>query len=177
MNPAVFPYFAGPYFSHFYFPPLEALSPSTASRDRDVFRALQAALGATGAFDAVLMHQYDTPANMSPDRNPVVVLRRTDWLETNLADPTTIQRTVAFEIVIALRDDDPEARFEAIERLESLVLNALDGQNWAGLCLRDQTAIRRGSDDPTASHPEARVILKGQFAYILEGYASRNTNP
>jgi hypothetical protein len=178
MDPGAFSYFPVTYYSPYYFPGLDAPAPpESPGRDRDVFRALQSALQALGAFDAVLLHQQGDLAHATSDRNPIALVRRTDWIETNIAGPTTIERTVNFEVVIALRDEDPEARFEALERLESLALNALDGQNWAGISLRDKTSLRRGYDDPAAPHPEARVSLKGQFTYILEGYSNRSIEP
>jgi hypothetical protein len=179
MDPGAFSYFPTSYFSPFFFPelaatvPIQPLTPAGA-RDRDVFRALQAALQSLGVFDAVLLHQHGDTAHATADRNPIAVVRRTDWTESNIASPTTIERNVNFEILIALRDDDPEPRFEALERLENLALNALDGQDWAGVCLRDKTSIQRGLDDTSARHPEARVILKGQFTYVVEGYAGRD---
>jgi hypothetical protein len=154
-------------------PPASVLGPG---RDRDVFQAIKATLVGTQAFDAVLLHQAINHARTTADRNPIVTIRRTGWNEADLYDPTCFERTVSYDLTIALRMDDPEERFAALERLEDIAVNALDGQTLAGICVRHKTAIARGQDDPEARDPEQRVTLKGQFAYLFDGYAGRTTS-
>jgi len=152
------------------------LSLSALARDRDIFLAIKAALDARNIFDAVLLHQPATNARAAADQNPVVTIKRTDVAEASRwGNPITLERTVKYDLTISIRDEEHEDRFERMELLESVVINALDGQAWVGVCLSDRSLISRGTDDPRARHPEQRVVMKGQFTYILTGYTNRNT--
>jgi hypothetical protein len=145
-------------------------------RDRDIFRAIKAALDATNSFATVLLHQSVLNARAGADQNPIVTIQRTAVQENSRwGNPITIERTVSFDLTIAIRAEDHDERFEQMELLESVVMNVLSGQSWAGICLPDRSLIARGMDDPRPRHPEQRVVMKGQFTYLL-GYATRNTD-
>ena len=138
-------------------------------RDQDVFRAIKAALEATGAFEAVLLHQDPDRPRVANDRSPIATVRRTSANEVDLCGfPITRERAVDYELTIAVRGMDPEARFEALDLLRDLAADALDGRSLASLTLPSRTTLAGSIDDLKAGPPEHRVTMKGRFAYLID---------
>jgi hypothetical protein len=170
-------YFAPTYYSPFYFPPLFAggsvpTGPSpgpvvTAYREGDAFAAIVAALSATREFSDVA---FGTTLDRRPagaDRMPAAVITPDSWAEADDVDPVALVRRSSFTLTIAVRDEDPVARYEALDRLSNVALNAIDGLDLGGGSLPPLTRLSRGRFDPNSKHPEQSVVLHGEFAYLI----------
>ena len=43
----------------------------------------------------------------------------------------------------------------------------INGSDLGGGCLSPLTRVRRGAFDPAAVYPEQRVVLQGEFTYLI----------
>ena len=178
--------FAQTYFSSQYFPPLyfapTALGGTSPPapvqppgyRDRDAFAAIVAALGTTGEFAAVSIGVPPGRALVGPDRIPLAVVTPEGWEEEDDVDPIVNVRHVSYSLTLIVRGEDVTDRYQQLDRLTSVVQDALDGSDLGG-CLPPLTKLRRGRLDPGARHPEQRVILAGEFSYLISTQAGHDT--
>jgi hypothetical protein len=171
-------YFSPSFFSPFYFTPTS--SPATAStpgyRDRDAFAAIISALEATGEFATVVIGSpLDDRATAGND--PWALVTPTDWDEDDDADPIVSVRRVSFTLTIVVRDEDPGERFQRLDRLTAVAQDAIDGSDLNGGCLPALTRLRRGRLDDRPRHPEQRVIISGEFSYLVTAYNGHDTEP
>ena len=176
--------FAQSYFSPTYYPPTYFTSPGAGSgpppppasgyRDRDAYAALVAALAATGEFAEVAFGVMMVRAVEGPDRIPLAVVTPSSWAEVDVSDPIIDVRHVSYTLTLVVRDEDAAERFRQLDRLTSIVQDALDGSDLGG-CLPALTKIRRGRLDPQARHPEQRMILAGEFTYLISTQAGHDT--
>jgi hypothetical protein len=180
MDPVLF--FSPSFFSPYYLAPLALLqslsigAPMGSFRDRDVFDAISAALSATGEFADIVFGETIEQGTFGADRVPLAVLTPVHWEESDDSDPTALIRRVAYRLTIAVRDEEPGSRFDSLDRLSSLVQNTLDGTPLNGGCLPALTKLHRGQYDPTSRHPEQRLILQGEFSYIVGSFQSHSTS-
>jgi hypothetical protein len=165
-------YYAPTYFSRYYFPTLFASATPQAAEDgpftdRGAYAAMAQALEGTGSFAVVT---FGTTADRRPagvDLTPAAVITPVWWDEIDDVDPYVIVRRVGFDLTIIVRDEDPVARFGQLDSLTGLAQDAIDGADLGGGCLPALTMLRRGSYDPNPVHPEQRVVLRGEFTYLI----------
>jgi len=180
--------FTESYFSAAYFSPMYFAAPGTGNvvsappppppgyRDRDAFAAIVAALESTGEFAAVVLGSPADRALVGADRAPMAVVSPTDWDEEDDADPVFNVRHVSYTLTLICRGEDHEVRYEQLDRLTSVVQDALDGSDLAGGCLPALTKFRRGRPDPSARHPEQRLVLAGEFTDLINTQAGHDTS-
>ena len=172
-------YFSRSYFSPTYFSATigTANVPAVPAgyRDRDAFEAIAAALAATGQFADVV---FGTPIDdlaASADQIPMAIITPNEWEEVDDVDPIVSVRKVSYTLTLATRDENPQTRFEQLDRLTSIAQNALDGTNLNGGCMPAMTRLRRGRFETKPRHPEQRVILSGEFSYLISTYSNHDT--
>jgi hypothetical protein len=149
------------------------------SRDRDVRNAIQAALVATGAFDAVwiwgLPEDYGTGASSlaAAAIEPVSSVQSDRWdSQTAGGLVVTSQITITF----LYRHEDPQLRDEACELLFDTAADALNGQCFAELTLPGLTRFTSWRWEKPAA-PERRIGAVFSYAYIVEGWDGYDTTP
>lgn len=178
--------FAQTYFSSRYFPPLYFASTALATvgpppvtgagyRDRDGFAAIVAALAATGELAEVAIGQPPGRPLVGADRVPLAVVTPEGWEEEDDTDPIVNVRHVSYSLTLVVRDEDVIDRYQQIDLLTSVVQDALDGSDLGGGCLPALTKLKRGRFDLGARHPEQRVILAGEFSYLIFTQAGHDT--
>ena len=165
-------FFARTYYTPYYFPSLVADGGSPGSgvspfRDMDAFGAIAAALTATGEFADVAFGTTLERRAAGADGIPAAVITPESWAEVDDVDPVQLVRRVTYMLTLVVRDEDPAARFDALDRLTSLAQNAIDGSDLGGACLPALTLLRRGRFDPGSKFPEQAVILQGEFTFLI----------
>ena len=182
MPQALRQYFAPSFFSPFYFPPLviqaggkdgAAISPY---RDGHAFDAIIAALINTGEFAAAVFGASPDRIAAGSDATPLAVITPEAWLELDDVDPIVIVRQVAYTLAIVVRGEEPAARYGQLDRLSCVVLNAVNSLDLGGACLPALTRIRRGRYEPDSKHPEQRLLLTGEFTYLIPSLNGHNTS-
>jgi hypothetical protein len=141
-------------------------------RDRDVRNAIHDALVATGAFDGVwiwgLPEDYGSAASQlaAAAIEPKSSKQDDRW---DAAPAGGLLVTSRVRITLVQRNDDPQLRDEAAERLFDSAANALNGQCFAGITLPQfsRFLIWRW-ERPTA--PERRITSTFSYSYIVEGW-------
>jgi hypothetical protein len=172
-------FFAPTFFSPYYFPSLVAPDgPDTvaALRDGDAFTAILDALAATGEFAVV---SFGTTADRRPagaDLAPAAVVTPDAWYEADDTDPVVLVRRVFFTLTIVVRDEDPLARYDAIDRLSCVAQNALDGAALGADCVAALTKTYRGRFEPAPTHPEQSVAIHGEFTYLIPSLNGHKTS-
>jgi hypothetical protein len=151
--------------------------PSTSSgrsvggfRDHDVFASICEALAATGEFADVVLGEVVDQGNYGADRIPLAVITPVQWDESDESDPINLVRRVSYRLTLIVRDENPGSRFDFLDRLSSVVQNALDGSALNGGCLPALSKLRQGRYDQGPGHPEQRLTLLGEFSYIVGGF-------
>ncbi len=180
---ATFPvlFFAPTFYSPFYFPSLVASGGSAGSavspfRDNDAFGAMVTALTATGEFADVAFGTTLDRMAAGADLMPAAVITPESWTEIDDVDPVWLVRKVTYTLTLVVRDDDPVARFDALDRLTSLAQNAIDGSGLGGTCLPALTLLRRGRFDPNSKHPEQGVIIHGECAFLIPSLTGHDSS-
>jgi hypothetical protein len=159
--------------------------PAPPYRDRDAYAAILSALKATGVFAEVDFGTSLDEAAIAADRVPLTVVTPVEWAELDDADPMVYLRRVVFSLVIVVRDEDASQRFEQLDRLTSVVQDAIDGSDLGGGCIPALTVIRRGrysvmrrgNSSALSNHPEQRVSLIGEFTYLIPAQIGHDTSP
>ena len=182
MSQAPSQYFSPSFFSPYYFPPLvvqtgggggAGISPL---RDRDAFDAIFAALVNTSEFAAVIVGTTPDRMTVGSDLTPVAVITPESWAELDDVDPIMLVRQVEFTLSLIVRDEEPIARFERLDRLSCVVLNAVDWlEPWWSVSPR-ATRLRRGRYEFDSKHPEQRLLLWGEFSYLIPSLNGHNTS-
>ncbi len=171
-------YFAPTYFAPTYFPPL---APSQVPKppvpippgatvgyaDVDAYRAILAALEATGAFASVVFAIPPDRLAIAAGATPLVSLVPEGWEEIDDVDPLAILRRVSFSLFLLVRDDDPLSRLGRLAGLDAAAHSAVEGSSLGGCCLPALTRLRRAILDPRSLHPEQVARIDGQFTYII----------
>ena len=145
--------------------------PSTRTRDRDAYRAIVDELTALDCFDQVLFGPAGGWDRAGADRYPVLVVTPKGWQEMDDSDPIALVRLANFTLTIVIRDEDPISGFDELDRLTSLVEEALDYSDLNGSAMGSLTKVRSAKYLP-ASFPEQSVELDGEFTSLFQ-----NSNP
>jgi hypothetical protein len=175
------PFFAPTFFTPYYFPSLVApgggaQQPTQGYRDRDAFAAVVEALSETHEFAGVFLNT--TPGQMpaGADQTPAVLVSPDTWSEVDDVDLVDAVRRVGFTLTIIVSDNDPAARYDALDRLSCVAQNALDGADLGGGCIGALTKTRRGQFVTTLNLPEQGVALHGEFTYLIPDLNGRSTS-
>lgn len=147
-------------------------------RDADVIDAIIAALRATRAFDEVAWSEIPERHGRRADMSALATVEPNDWNEIDEWDgePDGLGDVVrsTFTLTLYSRHSDPRIRDRKLDRLLSFAKNAIDGNGFGGLVMPDLTILRRGKYSP-ASHPERRMTVTGEYAYLIDGSQSHST--
>jgi hypothetical protein len=181
-------YFAPTFFAPTYFaplapsqvpkPPVPIPPGSTAGYgDLDAYRAIIAALEATGAFASVVFAIPPDRLALAAGATPLVSLVPDGWEEYDDVDPIAILRRVSFSLFLLVRDDDPLARLGRVVGLDAAAHAALEGSSLGGGCLPALTRLRRARLDSTSLHPEQAARIDGEFIYIIGPSTIPGANP
>ena len=183
-NEGFSPYFAPNYFSNYYFSPLTffgatdpTLGPtSNGYRDKDAFNAIVQALTDTAEFaEVVIRINLETGVHVA-ERSPLAIVSPDAWMESDESDPVVYVRQVSFSLTLVVRDEDPFARYDALDRLSCIAQNVIDGSDLGGGSLPALTKLRRGRYDPRSEHPEQSVDLHGEFSYLIPYFYGHDTS-
>lgn len=153
-----------------------APAPAPTVRDRTILRLIADALAATGEFDEVCTTGLPERTGRTAGDARLASLELVSFKERELAtDPDTAprERTVRYHCYLLVRVEDPDARDDEVDRLANVAANAVDGQTFAGITLRSFTTLDAGQYLPAAA-PERRLVMTGQFVYLLDSYATRS---
>jgi hypothetical protein len=146
-----------------------------AGRDWDVLGAIRDLLTLTGQFDLVAL------SGLPEDRgfaavSTACVIQPGAWEDVDEWDDAvevSIPRRVSWTLTILVRDSDPEVRDSTADRLSNLAQDTLDGVSLGGITLPGRTKLRRGVWSRPAS-AERRLVLAGEFTYIVSGFAGHD---
>lgn len=175
-------YFAPTYFAPDYFGSPGATAPGgggsfmIAYRDRDAFAAILQTLKDTGEFADVLFPAPLDAAPVGADRAPLAVVVPIRWVEESDVSSDALLRRVSYDLVLVARAEDPRDRFETLDRLTSVVQNAVEGSTLGGACPNRSSRLRHGQYDSKARHPETRLTIDGAFSYWIETPNAHNTS-
>lgn len=168
------PYFASRYFASRYFTPW--YWPTVASvgkfRDRDVYQAIQGLLDRTGEFDAVTFGGPEDQESVGAMQ--VLTCEITPRRVQTAPDVNPKRKVRKVEYLLTLRDrrgGQAEA-YEALDRLDSVVRNALEQQSY-GYCIADRSLLGAAQYDQQPS-PDVSLSIVGTFTYVVNtasGYA------
>ena len=169
-------YYAPTYFSPYFFAPLGPSSsggpgePTNQFRDRDVFASIIGILNYTSEFFAVILGEPDELGKLGASQSPLIIITPFQWEERDDVDPVTLFRRVQYHLTLVVRDEEPENRYDLLDRLSSVVQNALDGSSLNGGCLPALSKIREGRFDKTSCYPEQRLAMQGEFTYLVANF-------
>jgi hypothetical protein len=180
-------YFAPTYFAPLYFWPLVFPGEGggsgggggsvTGYRDTDAYSAMIATLKETKEFAAVFFGITPDQRSGGSDALPAVVITPGVWSEIDDSDPIVVIRHIAFALTVIVREDDPFTRFDLLDRLSSVVQDALDGSDLGGGCLPPLTKTRRGQFLAGAGFPEQSAVIHGEFTYLIPYLDGHTTAP
>lgn len=172
-------FFTPSYYSPSYFPATASSDGTPVSgsvyRDRDAYAAVVTALSDTGEFAEVFFGTAPDQRAAGSDSVPAAVITPVGWAEFDDAEPVVIIRQVSYVLTLVVRDEDPLARCESLDRLSCVAQNALDGSNLESGCLPAYTKLRRGRFEWGSTHPEQSLVLDGEFTYLVPSLAGHNT--
>ena len=177
--------FAPRFFTRAYFPgpatnfppPGGTVPPMAAYRDRDAYRAIVGALVATGEFAQVVFATPPGSAAIGADRLPLAIVTPTAWAQADDANLTSAVRIASYSLTLVVRDEDPQARYERIDRLSNVAQNAVEGTDLNGGCTPTLTRFKVGEFDPKSPHPELRLCIAGEFSYVVAPVNTHDTTP
>ena len=151
-----------------------------ALRDWDVLDDVNTKLKATGEFDGVYRGALPEARGQAAADKYAAAVSLLDWEETDLSDDAAgVQstRTVRWQLTLMVREDDPELRERSLDRLLNVCQVTLDGQSLAGgLTIPDWTRLRKGAYQK-AEPPQQAMVVTGEFAYWVEGFAGHDVTP
>jgi hypothetical protein len=151
--------------------PPEPPEPDVFGRDWTVVDAIVAALEATGSFAAVSAADDPTVRGRGAEVTPIAVVDLDGWDEVDDVDPIEQVRRLAGTIVVVHRGGTVKAqRLRDLDRLSSIVQDAVDGQSLAGFTLPALTKCRRGRYRARGGE-ESRLEIRWEATYLVEGYA------
>lgn len=150
---------------------------TTGVRDWDVLSDIRDRLIATGAFDGVHLSGLPAEYGRSAGEARMAVCTLSAWDDTDDWDDTedvSIPRAVAWTLTLFVRQSDPESRDREADRLANVAQNVLDGRSLAGVTLPGLTKIRRGRWERSPA-PERRLVLMGEFTYLVNAFDGHDT--
>jgi len=148
-------------------------------RDRDVRNAIHDILLATGAFDGVWIWGLPEDFGTGGSQLAAVAIEpQSSVLEDrwDSAPGGGLVITSRLTITLIQRDDDPQLRDEAAERLFELTAGALNSQCLSGLTLPQFSRFLDWRwEKPVA--PERRIVATFSYSYIVEGWTAFDDSP
>lgn len=151
----------------------------TGASDAAVLADARARLYATGEFSAVSRNRpfeletgHHAMEEVSCDVSPGIPWANLD--SSGEFAGVRLEHTGRLVVALAVRDEDHEARWCRLSRLEAIVNNTLNGQSLAGVTVPGRTLCMRGTY-PTAQHPEQRSLIGIDYEYLVNGYAGFDT--
>ena len=150
------------------------------SRERDIRTAIQNALAATQAFDGVHVFGLPEDCGSSADELAMAVIMPRSTQEDDLWDAGPAGGVIyrcTMALTVLARNEDPQARDEAAERLLNIAMNAINGQDLVpGLTIPDKTIVASW-DWQKEEHPERRINCTISVWYEVEGWDAQDTTP
>lgn len=157
------------------------VGPIPPPRDADIIDAIIAALRATKAFDEVAWGETPERWGRGADKSALATVEPSGWQEIDEWDDEpddsglgyTVRST--FTLTLYSRSSDPRTRDRRVDRLLNVAKNAIDGNGFGGLTIPDLTLLRSGKYQP-AANPERRMIVVGEYAYLVDGSPNHDTD-
>lgn len=148
-------------------------------RDRDVRSAIQAALAATGAFDAVYLWGAPEGRGSGASRFAIATVEPLSSVQEDKFDSAaTGSLVVTSQVALTLiaRHEDPQLRDEAAELLLDVAADALNGQALAGFTIPELTRLLNWRW-PAPTAPERWIEAVFSYQYIVDFWNSYDVNP
>ncbi len=148
-------------------------------RDRDVRNAMQTALAATGAFDAVFLWGLPEAHGSGASRLALATIEPLSSAQEDKFDSAaTGSLVVASQVQLTLlaRHEDPQTRDENAELLLDVAADALNGQSLAGFTIPELTRLVSWRWSPPTA-PERRIEAVFSYQYIVDLWNSYDVNP
>ena len=146
---------------------------TAALRDRPILRHLAQLLRDTGQFHRVTTTGEVERKGESAEHYKFATLSLTGFTEQPWAgDPdedTVVQRTVTYQLVIAVRDEDPDCRDDELDRLVQVAHNTLGGRSYSDATESEQSYLTGGRYLPAVS-PQREAVLTGQWVQMVEDW-------
>mgnify|MGYP000906379969 CR=1 FL=1 len=148
-------------------------------RDRDFLRAIAKRLNDTGQFDAVTTSGPPEDRGQSAENLKLAGLELASFIEVSAeSDYAALpqRRTVSYTLHLYVRNPDPDARDDELDRLAQVAGNAL---TFAGLLSEnapDLCTCGRGNYGAGTS-VERRLTMYGSFVYLIPDTNARNETP
>ena len=118
-------------------------------------------------FAVVVAGAAPSELEVAADRTAGVWIDRTGWSEQPAAAEYLTERTVEYNLWLAYRHADLNVCWRFLNQLESVVLNTLNRQSYAGVSFPSFSYLHRGEDLP-AKDGEQLLKLTGCFRYQFE---------
>jgi hypothetical protein len=149
------------------------------SRDRDVRNAIQAALMATSAFDAVWIWGLPENYGSAASQMTAAAIEPQSSSQDDKWDSQTsggLVVTSRVGITFLYRADDPQVRDEGVELLLDTAANALNGTDLIpGFTIPAWTRFRSWTwQEPQP--PERRIISAFEYQYEIDGWDVYDVN-
>jgi hypothetical protein len=148
-------------------------------RDRDYLRFCRDLLELTDEFGLVTTSGLPESDGQSAEVQKLASLELKGYREDHLGSDYNAQpllRSVEFLLTIHVRDPDPDARDDELDRLAQVAGNALVGKPLGGESLAPFTQLGRGVYE-AAQGPERRLRVLGTFVYEISDWGTRDTTP
>jgi hypothetical protein len=144
-------------------------------RDRGYLKLIAGLLRDTNQFEAVTTSGPPEDAGQSAEHLRLAGLEVASFAEESLASEASDVsqlRTVSYRLSLYVRDPDPDARDDEIDRLASVAANVLTGVALGGQSIAELSRLGRGQYQ-AATSVERRLQMQGTFAYVIDGRADR----
>ncbi len=142
------------------------------ARDRDVRDAIQSALQATEAFDAVYLWGLPEDYGSGGSQLAIAVIEPESSTQEDLwdAQPSgTLQVTSRVTITLLARNVDPQLRDAAVEDLFDTAANALNGASLANFTEPAHSKFTSWRWQPPTA-PERRIAATFTYRYLVSGW-------
>ena len=156
------------------FPPFggEAeISPPPPVNDSAIYAEIMRRLTATGRFARVAYADEPEIKGKAANLTSLAIVIPGPGDEADgWDDPEWSQsvRKVSWTLEIRVREKDPVERDAIVGRLMASARKAIDRQSLLGVTVTEQTRLR-GDKPTTATPPERRQAMTGQFWYFIDG--------
>lgn len=147
-------------------------------RDDDLFKAIIALLGATGAFDGLHYPSLPEDQGQPASEGKMAVLEPLEGNEPVeiFDDGSSEVRQVRYRLTLMFRDPDPEVCARELDRLFSIAANSVNGKSLLGATFPDTTRLRKSTWNRRTA-PEQKLVCTGEFQYLIEGWQGHDTTP
>lgn len=163
------------YFPSDYFDSIDPLGAELADvSDREAYATIVGLLATTRQFADVLFGKPLASWPASAATSPVAVVVPHGWSEAEDSDPSTLIRSVSYELTLAVRGDDPWASFDQIDRLSCLAQNLLDGADLGGRTLASLTRLGGGRLVSSTPFSDQHLTMHGEFTYPISRLVGRD---